>query len=191
MLRSIELRWFYPGTIPTATNDWFNTEASGELVGTPETREDFYLQIPECEYLGVKLRQQRLEVKLRQSELGLLRFGESLEGKAEQWVKWMCEDDAAENLLPVDVVKNKPWVKVKKVRSQRRYLNCNLELTQLNIQSNEWWSLGFETFGEDANLMEHLQTAASLVGENYRGMEMRSPDSYAYPKWLSLVNTNC
>jgi hypothetical protein len=186
MLISIELRWFYPGTIPIETNDWFNTQASGELVEPPEAREDFYLQIPECEYLGVKLRQQRLEIKLRQSELGVLRFGDNLEGKVEKWAKWMCEDNTAENLLPVDVIKNKPWVGVKKVRSQRRYPNCNFELTQLNIQGNEWWTLGFEAFGAEVNLMENLQAAASLVGENCRGLQMRSQDSYAYPKWFSL-----
>jgi len=42
---------------------------------------------------------------------------------------------------------------------------CNVELTQLSINGNAWWSLAFEAFGEDDCLMEHLQASHLGVQE--------------------------
>jgi hypothetical protein len=38
------------------------------LVTFEEPREDFQMNIPSCEYLGVKLRNERLEIKWRRGE---------------------------------------------------------------------------------------------------------------------------
>jgi len=75
-----------------------------------------------------------------------------------------------------DVV-GKSWVSVKKVHSVSTSFpgksitavpvtesidqGCNVELTQL--ETNAWWSLAFEAFGEDDCLMEHLQAVASCL----------------------------
>ncbi len=64
---------------------------------------------------------------------------------------------------------------------------CNVELTQLSINGNAWWSLAFEAFGEDDCLMEHLQTVASWVFKSYRGSNLQAEDSYTYPSWLCVV----
>jgi hypothetical protein len=154
--------------------------------------------------MGIKLRQGRLEIKWRKAELGILRFGDILEGKAEKWGKWLCEDPTQESFQPQDVV-GKLWVSVKKGRSQRRYQilpdksinavpltesidqGCSVELTQLSINGNDWWSLGFEAFGEDDCLMDNLQAVASEVFKTCGSLKLQSQDSYAYPRWLSFV----
>ncbi|WP_235526439.1 hypothetical protein [Nostoc piscinale] len=81
MLTTIEVRWFYPGTIPTEIEEWFPQNCS------PEKREDWYLYAPKCDYWGIKLRQERLEVKWRKAELGVLNVGELIEGRVEKWGK--------------------------------------------------------------------------------------------------------
>lgn len=204
MLTTTEIRWFYSGTLPAEIQDWFNTDVLGEHHHPPEEREDVYLHIPECEYLGIKLRQKRLEIKLRKAELDALRFGDNLEGKAEKWVKWSCEDPTAESLIPVDLVKKAPWLTVKKVRCQRKYQvsyntslisvpvdraidrGCNVEITQLNIHDNAWWSLAFEAYGEDTNLIDNLKAVASWILKSYPIFKLQTQDSYAYPKWLAI-----
>jgi len=187
MQTSLEIRWFCAGKLPQAISSWFQQDELGGQLQPLEEREDVYLYSPGCEYLGIKLRQGRLEVKWRQAELGIVRLGEQVEGKLEKWGKWLCEDPTAESFKLEAVVGQKSWVSVMKVRSQRLYDSCSVELTQLSIKGNDWWSLGFETVGAEANQMEKLQTIASLVFKTYEGAELLAQDSYAYPKWLSVV----
>ena len=204
MQLTAELRWFYRGTLPSEIFQWFQQDQLGGHLAPPEEREDLYLYSPGCEYLGIKLRQGRLEIKWRKAELGVVHFGDRVEGKAEKWGKWLCEDPTAESFQPADVV-GKSWVSVKKVRSQRQYQvfpgesitavpvtesiaqGCNVELTQLSINGNAWWSLAFEAEGEDDCLMEHLQAVATWVFKSYRGSNLQAEDSYAYPSWLCVV----
>lgn len=202
MLTTTELRWFKLGTLPKEITQWFQHQL-GDLA-PPEEREDVYLYTPGCEYMGIKLRQGRLEIKWRKAELGNLRFGEKVEGKVEKWGKWLCEDPTQQSFQPQNVV-GKSWVSVKKKRSQRKYQvisgesivavsvnqsidqGCNVEITQLSINGNNWWSLAFEAFGEDDCLMNNLKAVASDVFKNYQGFQLQPQDSFAYPSWLSLV----
>lgn len=202
MLVSAELRWFERGGVPNAIAQWFQREL-GDYLAPAEERVDVYLYLPACEYTGIKLRQGRLEIKWRKAELGILRFGDTVEGKAEKWGKWLCEDPTQESFQPQ--VGGESWVSVNKVRSQRRYQvlpdelikavpvtesiaqGCTVELTQLGINSNNWWSLCFEAFGEDDCLMDNLQAVASEVFQTCGGLKLQAQDSYAYPSWLSFV----
>lgn len=211
MLISAELRWFERGTLPEAIAQWFQHEL-GDYLAPAEERVDIYLYLPKCEYMGIKLRQGRLEVKWRKAELGIMRFGDAVEGKAEKWGKWLCEDSSLESFQPQDVVG--VWVSVKKKRclrrfamqpSQRQYQvipgksikavpinesidqGCTVELTQLSINGNNWWSLAFEAFGEDDFLMDNLQAVASKVFQTSGSLKLQVQESYAYPSWLSCV----
>jgi hypothetical protein len=184
MLITVELRWFYRGTIPTEIERWFNQDSLGGQMESPENREDWYLYLPNCDRLGIKLRQGKLEIKWRQAELKVLHFGDLVQGKAEKWAKWTCEDPTSKCFIPAEVAGKESWLSVKKERSQRVYQDCAVELTQLDINGKDWWSLAFEATGEDDKLMDKLETVASQVFQSYRGSELRSQDSYAYPKWL-------
>lgn len=203
MLLTAELRWFYRGTLPEEISHWFQQDCLGEQLEPPEEREDLYLYSPGCDYLGIKLRQGRLELKWRKAELGVVRFRDRVEGKAEKWGKWLCEDPTGESFQPTTVVGT--WVGVKKVRLQRQFQvlagksikpvpvnesidqGCTVELTHLGINGNSWWSLAFEAEGEDDCLIDNLQAVGSWVFESYRGPKLQGEDSYAYPRWLSIV----
>ncbi len=200
-----ELRWFERGTLPEEIEHWFGQDCLGGQRSPAEEREDVYLYTPGCEYLGIKLRQGKLEIKWRKAELGVVRFGDRVEGKAEKWVKWTCEDPTDEMFKPAGVVGKGSWVSVKKVRSQRQYQvlpgesitpvpvnesinqGCTVELTQLDINGNAWWSLAFEAEGEDNCLMDTLQAVATWVFKSYRNPKLQVQDSYSYPSWLCLV----
>ena len=204
MLTTAELRWFNRGTLPKEISDWFN--CLGDDLAPPEERVDLYLSSIGCDYLGIKLRQGRLEIKWRQAELGRVRFADGVEGKAEKWGKLLCEGSTADNLQLLDVA-GRAWVNVKKVRSQRQYQvvpgkftiavpvtesidqGCNVELTHLGINGNAWWSLAFEAFGTEDCLMDNLQTVANWVFNNYRGPKLQFEDSYAYPRWLGQTSS--
>lgn len=207
MQLTAELRWFNHGTLPKEISHWFEQAQLGDHIAPPEEREDVYLYVAECDYLGIKLRQGRLEIKWRQAKLDVVSFGDSgdsVEGKAEKWGKWLCEDPTSEIFQPTNVV-GKSWVSVRKVRSQRQYQvlagksviavadaesidqGCSVELTELYINGNAWWSLAFEAFGEDDCLKDNLQAVAKWVFKSYSGPKLRAENSYAYPSWLCLA----
>jgi hypothetical protein len=206
MTKSCELRWFYPGRIPDQIDSWFKQNCLSDGLKSPEEREDVYLYTPGCDYIGIKLRQGRLEVKWRQAELGILRFGEYLEGKAERWAKWMCEDSTQQSFQPATVLGNPIWVRVQKVRyaqlyqvetvpqpvSRTEYVEngCNVELTHLVIHQTPCWTLAFEAFGEDSRLQDNLQSVGNLVFSTYRGSHLQQSHSYAYPAWLDTRLSN-
>ncbi|RUR77096.1 hypothetical protein ACF3DV_08205 [Chlorogloeopsis fritschii PCC 9212] len=208
MLTTYELRWFYPGKVPEEIQLWFEQDCLVQPLQPPETREDIYLYSPESEFLGIKLRQERLEVKWRKAELGVLNFGDSVEGKAEKWGKWLCCDSKQESFELEQVVNNPVWVSVQKVRYSQIYQvlpelllqpvsdnenidnGCRVELTHLVIQESNWWSIGFEAFGEDSRLMNNLQITANRAFNNESGSKFLADDSYAYPSWLAQVFGN-
>ncbi|MBE9224830.1 hypothetical protein IQ264_05025 [Phormidium sp. LEGE 05292] len=204
MLTTSEIRWFYQGTTPPAIENWFIADVLRENCQNLEEREDWYLLIPGCEFLGVKLRQQRLETKLRVTELGIWQLRNNVIGAAEKWLKSTCEDGKIESLITPDVIAKGQWVKVEKVRSQIRYLvandysltptstdqtsqeGCNVELTKIIINDNHWWTLGFEASGTDDKLKDNLETVAKKIFQTFPEQELNLVDSYAYPKWLSV-----
>ncbi|MFB2897711.1 hypothetical protein ACE1CI_32740 [Aerosakkonemataceae cyanobacterium BLCC-F50] len=204
MLTTSEIRWFARGTIPPAIENWFTADVLRENDRPLEQRDDLYLLIPGCEFLGVKLRQNRLETKLRVTELGILQFRNNVIGAAEKWLKTTCEDPKLESLITPEVVAKGQWVKVEKARSQIRYLvaddysltpasteetsqeGCNVELTQLRVNDNPWWSLGFEASGTDDKLISNLETVAKKLFQTFPEPQLKLVNSYAYPKWLSL-----
>ncbi|MBW4663021.1 MAG: hypothetical protein KME01_02285 [Chroococcus sp. CMT-3BRIN-NPC107] len=203
MLSTTELRWFYPGKLPEAISAWFNAQYLGKALESPEKREDIYLYVAsDCDYMGIKLRQGRLEIKWRKAELGILRVIEGVEGKLETWNKWTCEDSTAKNFQPQSVIDKSHWVRVSKVRQQRKYqvlsknlvqdvpLNtifdngCDVELTQLNISGNDWWSIALEAFGEST---DNLPVVANRVFQRYNALALAAKNSFAYPSWLTTA----
>jgi hypothetical protein len=201
MRASLEMRWFCSGALPKSIAQWFGSDSLGGYLAPLEEREDIYVLVPNCDYLGVKLRGKTLEVKWRQAELGALRCGNRWEGKAEKWLKWVCADTIAP--VPADIIATGKWVGVKKKRSQRLYQvtspgslmsvpveapipqGCSVELTQLNVNGSEWWTLGFEAFGYETTLTETLQTVANWVSKSYHGQKFKVEDASSYPSWLA------
>lgn len=206
MLTTYELRWFYPGEIPEGIELWFKQYCLINSHEPREERSDLYLFSTESEFLGIKLRQGRLEVKWRTAELGVVNFGSFVEGKVQKWRKWLCCDSTGESFQPSLVADNPIWVNVDKIRYSQFYQvlpdslvqpvpetegidnGCSVELTHLVMRENPWWSLAFEARGEDAFLMNNLQATARRVFNNYRGLNLLTLNSYAYPTWLTL---NC
>jgi hypothetical protein len=205
MLTTYELRWFYPGRIPENIAVWFKQNCLIEPLQPPEERSDIYLYSPESDFMGIKLRQGRLEVKWRKAELGTVYFGKFAEGKAQKWGKWFCCDSTQESFQPKTVLDKPSWVSVEKMRYLQLYQfipnsspapvstqesidnGCSVELTQLVIRDRIWWSLAFEASGEEACMMDNLQATAYRVFNTYPESKLLAVNSYAYPTWLALV----
>ncbi len=83
-VRSLEVRWIFPGRLEAAVAGWF-----GLFPATAESREDIYLMAPELPGLSVKLRGGRaLEVKVHRGNAGILEVAGRARGCVESWQKW-------------------------------------------------------------------------------------------------------
>ncbi|MBE9180491.1 hypothetical protein IQ268_18170 [Oculatella sp. LEGE 06141] len=207
MSTTTELRWFYPGLLPAAVMDWFDQESLGQYVGAWETREDHYLVVPECSYLNLKLRADRLEVKLRQEQFAVQRCGNRWSGLVERWTKWGCSsmDTQHDDLHFNSDQPDQHWIGVEKQRSQRQYQvvpnqdprslplekvisqGCSVEITQLKANDQDWWSLAFEAFGERSQQQQTLLAIASWCGQMSDSPTLAAEQSYAYPQWLMAI----
>jgi len=185
MLTTLEMRWFKEGTIPSKIRQWFAHDCPGKLLEEQQIRTDWYFKpIAPCDYLNLKLREGRLEIKWREAQLAQIDCG--WQGTVEQWVKWLCQQDSIQEIgKEQGSQQDTPWVAVEKTRSQRQFVLsldtcCNLELTQLRVRNQYWWSMGFESTGN----LESLHAIAREVSETYPE-PLTEEEAFAYPHWLS------
>jgi hypothetical protein len=83
-VRSLEVRWIFPGQLETAVAGWF-----GRFPARTESREDTYLLDPRLRGLSVKIRGGRaLEVKVYRGSPGILEVAGRARGRMQSWQKW-------------------------------------------------------------------------------------------------------
>ena len=194
-VRSLEVRWFFPGQLDTAVAGWF-----GRLPAETESREDTYLLDPQLRGLSVKVRGgAALEVKVYRGSPGILDLPGRARGRMESWQKWSFPF----SLLRPDRGDLPGWRPVRKRRRISRFSlasglvatqspalgqesRCAVELTEVRTLGQDWWTLGFEATGSDDLLRPALQATAALVLAQALpgGVEPGLVESRSYLEWL-------
>ncbi|HEY5989646.1 MAG TPA: hypothetical protein VIV12_25180, partial [Streptosporangiaceae bacterium] len=83
-VRTLEVRWIFPGRLETAVAEWF-----GQFPAEMDSREDTYLLAPDLPRLSVKIRAGKaLEVKAYRGSPGILAVADRARGRMEYWQKW-------------------------------------------------------------------------------------------------------
>jgi hypothetical protein len=200
MYLTAEVRWFNWGPVPRAVLDWLEQRSS--LPAPQPPRQDHYLGLGNAS-LGIKLREGRIEVKMRLQQRGMARFGENIVGQAERWRKWsfpLSDPDPGSWLSPAGA-----WIPVRKVRRLHRYglaedgtvslvpsdrlptAGCDFELSEVRTVEGTWWSVCFEAFGPAAGLEDSLYAVAAIIMAPGWPVAMEAEGSYSYPEWLVQV----
>ena len=193
-LRSLEVRWILPGQLEPAVTGWFACFPAEVSV-----REDTYLVDPQLGGLSVKLRGGKtLEVKVYRGSPGILHVPGRACGRLESWDKWSF---AGEQIswggadLP-------GWRPVHKLirrfsaasgHGQARaggpgeQPKCHVELTEVHMKGQAWWTLGFEATGPASLLRSDLDATAALSFGHALpgGMELDTDDCQSYAQWLT------
>ncbi len=195
-IRSLEVRWIFPGQLDTAVTEWF-ARFPAEL----ETRDDLYLLSPRLPGHSVKLRgRAALEVKAYGGSPGILDVAGRARGRLESWRKWS---------FPLGSLSHGSggaagWRRIKKTRRISRFSlpsetirayghgpgagerGCAVELTEVLTGGEAWWTLGFESVGRPGLLSSQLEATAALVfAEALPGeVEPCLDDSRSYADWL-------
>jgi hypothetical protein len=193
-MRSLEVRWILPGWLEASVAGWF-ARFPAEL----ESREDAYLADPQLGGVSVKLRQGRaLEVKVHRGSPGMLEVPGRARGRLESWDKWSFPCDQLSR-AGADLA---GWCPVHKLihrfspasgQSQAGGQElggepgCAVELTEVRLRGQAWWTLGFEATGPDSLLRGELEAAAALVFARPLpgGVELGIDNSQSYTQWLT------
>jgi hypothetical protein len=203
MYPTLEVRWFYRGTIPEEVRAWF---AASEPAPTHEPpRVDHYLYLQKSNAQGIKLREGRIEIKQRLHQYGSVRFYRGVTGVIEHWRKWSLplvttEDGLAEFLVP-----RSSWIGVRKERTLRGYRcdgegqvraipitdtgsGCHMELAKVQADDRMWWTLAFEAYGAEPSLRGSLASTISYIFEGDGApCPLDAKDSFGYARWLALL----
>jgi hypothetical protein len=198
-LRSLEVRWIFPGQVQAAMARWF-----GRFPAALELREDAYLLDPHLRGLSVKIRGGGggpLEVKVYGGSSGILDIAGRARGRVESWQKWSFprESSSRGGSDPAG------WMLVRKKRrisvfppvgghgraalpGLSREPGCAVELTEIRMGGEAWWTLGFEATGAVGMLGPELEATTALVFADAPpgGVEFGPGSSKSYAEWLGL-----
>ena len=199
MLPTSEIRWFKKGPVPQHLNEYLSTCAIKE-------RDDFYFVIPGLEDLGLKLREGNVEAKYRYHTLAVLPDNiKACNGYTEHWGKWSFRLDETDDNMK-DIL-NRPhvWIKVKKARRFKKievtkdnkvqevpedsFINqgCNVEITEVTVFDEAWYTFCFEAFGQGKNTDNNLALVFEYVSGHLNLDFLDKSSSYGYPQWLQMV----
>ncbi len=193
-VRSLEVRWILPGRLEAAVTGWF-----ARFPAQMESRQDSYLVDPQLRGLSVKLRQGRaFEVKVYQGSPGVLQVAGRARGSLESWAKWSFPCDPVgwggtgmAGWRPVHKLIRRFWLASGQLPAGAQGLGgepgCEVELTEVRVGRQAWWTLGFEATGPASLLRAELEAAAALVFAQPMpgGVELGTDDSQSYTKWLT------
>ena len=151
-VRSLEVRWIFPGELATAVAGWF-----GRFPAAVESREDTYLLDPQLRGLPVKVRGgTALEVKAYRGSPENLEVAGRARGRMQAWQKWSFPFSPPRP----DSAGPAGWRPVRKRRRISRFSEasgpiaargpgpgqeprCEVELTEVRTHGQDWWTLDF------------------------------------------------
>ncbi|HEY3034811.1 MAG TPA: hypothetical protein VGJ54_09145 [Streptosporangiaceae bacterium] len=192
-VRSLEVRWIFPGELGSPVAGWF-----GRFPAGVESREDSYLLDPYLPGLSVKLRAGGLlEVKMYRGSPGVLDVADRARGRMESWQKWSFPfgppgqaGEEAAGWRPLRKRISRFALAGGQIQASVLRLGeepwCTVELTEVRTRGEAWWTLAFEAKGPAGLLHGELEaTAAFVFAESLPGgVELGTNDAMSYAEWL-------
>jgi len=193
-LLSLEVRWILPGPLEPAVTGWF-----ARFPVEVSSREDTYLVDPQLGGQSVKLRGGKtLEVKVYRGSPGFLQVAGRACGRLESWDKWYFAGELASGggadlpgWPPVHKLIRRFSAASRHGRMRVRGLGekpeCHIELTEVHMAGQAWWTLGLEATGPARLLRGELDATVAFVFAQAlpRGMELGTDDCQSYAQWLT------
>ncbi len=183
-----EVRWIRPGRHGAEIARWFSRFSQ-----VSEMRDDDYLIAPRMPGLSIKIRGgASFDVKQHRGTVGALDVGDGAAGRIDSWIK-------QSNPLPGGVDLSRPldgsaWRRVSKRRRIAAFpigtpgsagaAVCSVELTEVDVFGQTWWTVGFEAGGRGA-LGCIKRTAAVVFAQPLPAASaFRPEEACSYAEWV-------
>lgn len=195
-----------------STKPWAGDYDAQRLQWPPKWRDDTYLHVGGHPDMGIKLRgapsqrasRTRIDIKGRTARLGELRINEQLFGCPEMWTKWSYVGDTLARLLsgektPLFITVRKKrllrhlsldaFANAREITSQESPMErgIHIELTQIECGDIRAWTLGFEAFPADHNMLDAFWRNVRVFLRSYHNTELNAEMSMGYPAWIERV----
>jgi hypothetical protein len=200
MFVSAEIRWFWQDDCPADLCRWFDETPPAPRGG--ELRIDRYLLLSGQSEISIKRRGENPDVEIKGLVARLTNERGSFAPHVELWCKWRVQASALEITETVTVRKVR-WLRtydgsgaaIVEIPLQLierplsgaglRQHGCNVEITkvQRDRDPRQWWTLGFEAFGDlDSAPVTLQRTVEFLVSPSFPLPS--SGDCLSYPSWV-------
>ena len=196
LYQSKELRWFFKEE-NKYIRQWF--DGLEKSLSESKKRSDYYLPLYGKPDVGIKLREGNIEIKERKTKSSLYQLTEGVSGYLEQWERWSFELKNKDELANKITRKDKfNWIEIQKERWAVKFTNgknsgapkildikeelnygCQLEYTEIKVNSEEWFTLSFEWFGD-----EFLELDPTMLQQILGGTRLDAKDSMGYSEFL-------
>lgn len=201
-ITTAEVRWFKKGKIPEAMHNWIRSGEGECEEQSPRT--DVYFLPDDTPSLGIKVRESRMEIKKRLSSEGCINHS-SLSGIPETWTKWSTKTDGQLSENHPLFLDGDHWVQVLKIRSIKKFeishalelvpfptdqypqAGIAIELSNLEIDKELWWTFGLETFGRPDQVMVNLSKIFPTLLKGMPSIKLTQEQSMAYPEWINIA----
>jgi hypothetical protein len=217
MLKSLELRWFIKGILPTDVYQWFTDILPGNETFEEKLRSDYYLPT-QSDDLGIKFSRQQLQVKIRKDKVNFTLNNNNIQGSLEYWIRYDWNDlHSKENTKIYKLYERFSSLKIDKKRLIRKYkildnqlvqiplsnqidAQCSIEITEINMKERAWSTLGFDWFlnneiPESPIIDDYITNNESFkksikeLFNQYTDYKItNTPNSFGYPYFLSKIS---
>jgi len=195
-----EVRWFNKGSIPPAMMNWFTKIHPQVWIEAEHT--DFYYSLPNDDTIGIKLRENRIEIKKQQAVEKSVRFTPLAIGAIETWEKWSIALRPAEINFD-EIAADAIWVGIRKQRNLQRYRlteslapipiayhrrvpqGLTLELSQITIRREPWWTIAFEFYGIEKIKRNEIKDIIGRIFTSLPDLLLDLDSSSGYPQFLN------
>ena len=183
-----EVRWIRPGRHGAEIARWFS-----RFPQVSESRDDDYLISPRMPGLSIKIRGgASFEVKQHRATVGALNVADAAEANIDSWIKRSIPLQGGVDLSrPLE---GSAWRRVSKRRQIASFpigtsgspgaAVCSVELTDVEVLGQTWWTLGFEAGGRGA-LGGIKRTAAIVFAEPLpTASAFGAEEACSYAEWI-------
>jgi hypothetical protein len=216
MYYSAEVRWFYlDAPDEKEITAWF--KQNGKDFSGRWERADIYLLVNNLTTHGIKLREGRLEIKIRTHEWPAGVIANVHGGKINLWSKYSFtlqkENPEVDEVIRAfaglrSIGLNRDWIRVDKERllikfeadpdlsilrivpeTARPEQGCNVEFTRLKVNmAKEYHTFNFEAFGKGVNVRKILDLTLAQVFSSLTLAGLRMENSLSFPEFISSLS---
>lgn len=200
--KTAEIRWFVVGSIPERIKKRLDLRS---FTQQPE-RVDIYLKTKDSNNTGIKIREERLEIKTLLNTTGKLVTYKKISGEITLWIKigsYLKKE--SQSLFKGNEIKVRKKRSVLGLQTKKNkiipFLNdltnlpsgCMIEVSEITIKTNKYWSINLECWDMNQDPAIALIDYADFTFNNYLSVFQKNgylteQNCLSYPEFLgSLV----